>query len=182
MLAGMITISPNLTFTGLPPITTTTAYQAQSVTFSDAPILETAIGLNGLPTSFNAAVFSVWLDIPDSGGNTGIIFSNQQGGTEPGIQVKIQNDSTGSPQLTVEAWDAASNPIVLATYDFTGWTNWVNILASIDTATQQLQVWANTLTSNQLVERHLTPLSITWSSSNPSGALGVTPWSLEVVP
>ena len=167
----------------LPSNTTTTTYQAQSVTFSTATSLETAAGLVGLPSSFNTAVFSAWVDIPDTGGNTGIIFGNQQGGTEPGIQVSVQNDaSSGSnPQIQVHAWDADSNPIVAATYDFTGWANWVNILVTINTASQQLQVWANTVTAGGLVETELTPVSLTWSSSNPIGAQSVTPWSLEVI-
>lgn len=165
---------------GLPAITTPSTYQAQSVEFSTSTVLQTAAGLNGLPSSFSNAVFSVWLDIPDGGGNTGIIFGNQQGGTEPGIQIAIQNDSVGAPELTIEAWDAGSNPIVAATYNFAVWSNWVNVLISIDTATNQLQVWANTLTSNKLVESELSPASIVWSSTNPIAAL-TTPWSLEIV-
>jgi hypothetical protein len=57
----------------------------------------------------------------------------------------------------------------------------VNILATINTASQQLQVWANTVTAGGLVETELTPVAITWSSSNPIGAQSVTPWSLEVL-
>lgn len=108
-----------------------------------------------------------------------MVFGNQQGGTEPGIQITIQNDAAGSPQITFSAWDASSNPIVVATYDFSSWTNWVNLLVSINTATQQLQVWANSLISEHLVESELTPTAINWNSSNPIGALG-TPWALSV--
>ena len=164
---------------GLPPITTTTTYQAQSVSLTTETTLETSTGLNGLPASFSTAVFSVWLDIPDSGGGAGMVFGNQQGGTEPGIQITIQNDAAGSPQIIFSAWDASSNPIVVATYDFSSWTNWVNLLVSINTATQQLQVWANSLISEHLVESELTPTAINWNSSNPIGALG-TPWALSV--
>lgn len=160
---------------GLAPITTMTTYQAQSVSFTNATVLDTAAGLNGLPEDFSTCVFSAWVFIPDVAGSTGIIF-----GSNPGILITIQNDSTGSPQITVQAWDINSNPIVFATYDFIGWATWVNILMSINTATQQLQVWVNTLTVDQLVENQLTPVSITWSSSNPIGG-GATPWQLGVV-
>lgn len=165
---------------GLPAITTTDTYQAESVTLTDTNLLLTLMGLNGLPTSFSTAAFSVWLDIPDGGGNTGIIFGDQQGGTQPGLQITIQNDATGAPEITIEAWDASSNPIVVATYNFATWADWVNILVSIDTANQLLQVWANTLISDVLVENHLTAASLVWSSTNPIGALTTTPWSLEV--
>lgn len=164
----------------LPPTSTTTNYQAQSVTLIQTDMLETVAGLNGLITSFATAVFSVWLSLPDGGDNSGIIFGNQQGGTEPGLQITIQNDGFGAPQISVEAWDASSAPIVAATYSFTAWTDWVNVLISIDTANQKLQVWANTITSEALVEEQLTASSITWSSSNPIGALGATPWQLSV--
>jgi hypothetical protein len=167
---------------GLPAVTTSNTYQAQSVEFSTSTTLQTAAGLNGLPTSFFAAVFSVWLQIADGGGNTGITFGNQQGGTKPGFQVNIQNDSVGAPEIVVKAWDANSNPIVVANYNFATWSNWVNVLVSLDTATQQIEVWANTLTGNLLVETNLTPSSVTWSSTNPIGALAATPWSLAIVP
>jgi hypothetical protein len=166
---------------GLPAITTTSTYTAQSVEFTSATSLQTATGLNGLPSSFSNAVFSVWLYIADGGGDTGIIFGNQQGGTEPGLQITIQNDAVGAPEISLEAWDASGNPIVTATYDFAAWSNWVNVLISIDTATQQLQVWANTVTSNELVEDQLTAASLTWHSTNPIAALSTTPWSLEIV-
>lgn len=169
------------TFSGTqPPTTTTTTYQAQSVTLVETDSLQTATGLNGLITSFSTAVFSVWLLLPDGADNSGIVFGNQQGGVEPGLQITIEDDGFGGPQVTIKAWDASSNPIVVATYDFVAWTDWVNVLVSIDTANQKLQVWANTLTANVLVEDHLTPVSIVWSSSNPIGALPATPWSLQV--
>ncbi len=122
----------------------------------------------------------MWLDIPDGALNSGIIFGNQQGGTAPGIQITMEDDGFGGPQMLVQAWDASSNPIVSASYSFTGWANWVNVLVSIDTANQKLQVFATTLTANLLVESNLTPSAITWSSSNPIGVLAATPWSLRV--
>jgi hypothetical protein len=93
----------------------------------------------------------------------------------------VQNDLTGSPQITIEAWDASSNPIVVATYDFTTWGAWVNLQISIDTATHVLQVYANTITSSVFTETKLTPASITWSSTNPISAPGLQPWHVTVV-
>lgn len=159
---------------------TTTAYQAQSVTMLYTNSMQTAAGLNGLISSFSTAVFSVWLYIPDGAANSGIIFGNQQGGTAPGIQITVQDDGFGGPQMLVQAWDASSTPIVSASYSFTGWANWVNVLVSIDTVNHKLQVWANTLTANVLVETNLTPTVITWSSSRPIAVLATTPWSLRV--
>jgi hypothetical protein len=159
----------------------TTSYQAQSVTFAENTILATATGLNGLPTSFPAFVFSVWLNIPDTTG-AGLIFSNQGNAANPGISITMQNDVKGSPQITVECWDASSNPIVTATYDFTTWAAWVNILISVDTVTQKIQVWANTLVSSALKETELSDVSLTWASSNPIGAPATQPWKIGVVP
>lgn len=170
------------TFSGTqPPVTTTTTYQAESVSFTSATVLETVTGLNGLVSSFSTAVFSVWLFIPDGGGDTGIVFGNQQSGVAPGLQISAQNDATGAPEISVQAWDAGSSPIVSATYTFTGWAGWVNLLVSIDTLHNKLQVWANRLSSNVLVESDLTPTSITWSSTNPIAANAGTRWSLKVI-
>jgi hypothetical protein len=160
-------------------VNTTTAYQAQSVKLT-TETLATASGLVGLPTAFFSAVFSVWLNLPDTGA-AGVVFSNQGGSATPGLSLTIKNDAAGSPQITVEAWDSAAAPIVAATYDFTNWVAWVNILISIDTATQQLQVYANTLVANVLTETLLTAASITWSSSHAIAPAATQPWSLVAV-
>lgn len=160
-------------------IRTPSTFQAQAVAFTTA-ILQTPADLVGLSSGFSTAVFSVWVEIPDGVG-TGIIFGNQGAAATPGLQVTIQNDATGTPQITVEAWDASANPIVLATYDFTTWATWTNILISIDTATQQLQVYANTVVGSALVENELTPVAITWSSSNQIAPGATQPWTLEAV-
>jgi hypothetical protein len=161
-------------------VSTTTTYQANSVIIT-GETLETAQGLVGLPTSFYTALFSVWLNLPESGG-TGLIFSNQGGMATPGLSITIQNDATGSPQITVKAWDSSSAAIVVATYDFTTWAAWVNILISIDTATQQLQVYANTIVSNKLVESNLSPVAITWSSSHAIAPSATQSWAVTAVP
>jgi hypothetical protein len=143
----------------------TTTYQAQSVKILP-PVLGTTNPVNGLPPSFFAAVFSVWLDIPDGGGNGPIFFTLNSGGTHS-LSIVIQNDSTGSPQITIKAWDVSGAMIVSATYNFAVWSAWVNILISINAATHQLQVYANTIVSNKLAEKLLIPVSVAWTSSNP---------------
>lgn len=166
------------------PISTTQTYQALGVQITSPTLLQTASGLVGLPPSYHTALMSVWALIPD-GSATGFVFSNQaddtHGTTNPGLFVMIQNDATGTPQITVEAWDASNASIVTATYDFSTWTTWVNILISIDTATQVLQVYANTIVSNLLVETHLSPASIAWHSTNAIAQSATRPWHLAVV-
>ena len=161
-------------------VSQTTTYQAQAVTIT-AATLRTSAGLIGLPPSFATAVFSVWLDIADGGSATGIVFSNQGSSAAPGVSITIQNDATGSPQIAVKAWDASAAPIVAAAYAFTGWSAWVNILISIDTATQVLQVYANTMAANLLVETLLTTTSIAWTSANPIAPSASQPWHLTAV-
>lgn len=166
-------------------ISTTTTYQAQSVTITSPTRLLTASGLNGLAPSFTTALLSVWLSIPDVGTATGLILSNQTDDTHvspnPGLFVQVQNDFTGTPQITIKAWDTAGAIIVTATYAYATWGAWVNLLASINTATQTLQVYVSTLTAGILVESHLTPSAITWSSSHPIAASGTQPWHVAVV-
>lgn len=158
----------------------TTAYQAQSVTITAPTMLDTPSGLNGLAPLFSTAVFSLWLKIP-SGSTTGVVFGNQGGSAVPGLQISIQNDGVGDPQITIEARDVAGDPIVDATYEFSTWAAWVNLLISIDTTNNVLQVYANTLVSNALVETLLTETAITWSSTNPIAADPDAPWLLTVV-
>lgn len=158
-------------------ITNATTYQPNSVLIRGVE-LETASGLVGLPQRFSTAVFSVWMDIPDGAASTGIVFSNQGGTANPGLSITIQNDQTGTPQIAVEVWDSASTPIVSASYDFTSWAAWTNVLISIDTATQALQAWANTITADAVVESELTATSITWASSNPIAASATAPFAL----
>jgi hypothetical protein len=156
------------------------AYQPLGVSFKAPTELETSSGLNGLAPSFSSAIFSVWLLLPDNE-PSGIFFSNQtddtHGTTNPGLFISVQNDDAGSPQITIEAWDANNTIIVSATYDFTNWATWVNLLISIDTASQTLQVFANTI-STILVETELTPVSITWISSNPIASSPTQPFHI----
>lgn len=165
-------------------IITPSAFQAQSVIDTSPTELRTTTGLVGMPISFSAGVFSVWLDIPDSTG-AGFYFSNQDddtlGTTNPGVLIKIQNDTQGTPQITIKLYDASNAIIVSATYDFTTWAAWVNLLISFDATTQQIQVWANTLVSSMLVETELTAASLTWSSSNPVAPAAAQPWHVALV-
>ncbi len=168
---------------GAIPTTQTINYTPQSVEF-DSTSIATSSGLAGLPTSFSTALLSVWLNLPDGGGY-GFNWSNQtddtHGTTNPGLFIQIQNDATGTPQITVKAWDASNAIIVTATYDFTSWAAWVNVMVSINTATHVLQVYANTVVGTSVVENHLTPVAITWSSSNPIHAGSTQPWHLDLV-
>jgi hypothetical protein len=158
-------------------------YQPYAVEIDSPTALATPTGLVGLPASYSSALFSVWLYIPDGGGS-GLIFSNQTDDSHvipnPGLFIQINNDGYGSPQVTVEAFDEASAQIVYATYFFAAWSVWVNVMISIDTSSQRLQVYANTISGATLVETLLTPATITWSSSNPIGGLGSQPWHVAV--
>ena len=161
------------------PTSIVTSYQPKSVILTAPTILETSGGLVGLPTVIPAIWLSLWIDAPDSTGS-GVIFSNQAddtlGSTNPGLFIKIENDTLGTPQLTIKAWDNANAIIVSATYDFTTWSNWVNIIISMDTVTNQIGVYANTIVAGLLVESHLTAVSLVWSSTNPIGASPTQPW------
>lgn len=167
-----------------PPAAVSTSYNPEAVKITSPAHLQSPSGLNGLPTTFHTAVLSLWVLIQD-GQASGVIFSNQTDdthvATNPGLFVSVQNDAIGSPQITIEAWDAANALIVTATYDFAVWAAWTNLLASIDTATQVLQVYANTIVGGLLVETALTPASITWHSSNAIAPSATQPWHLSVV-
>jgi hypothetical protein len=160
-------------------VNTTTTYQANSVVITGETLATTG-GLVGLPTAFHSAVFSVWLSLPEVGG-TGLAFQNQGVSETPGLSIIIQNNATGTPQIVVSAYDATPLPIVVGNYNFTTWAAWVNILISIDTATQRLQVYANTLVSNVLVETRLTPVSLVWLSSNAIAPAATQPWTVTAV-
>lgn len=167
------------------PSTTFSAYDPKSVTITSPEVLQTASGLIGLPSSFSSALLSIWVDLPDSDGS-GIYFSNQTddtlGSTNPGLLIKIENDTLGTPQLSIAAFDMSNAPIVGAGYAFTNWADWVNLLISIDTTTQQLQVYANTIVAGALVETLLTPTAISWSSTNPIAPSFTQPWHVSTVP
>lgn len=166
------------------PTTTTTSYQPTSVKLTRPTVLETVDGLSGLPTGVSSLLFSMWLDMPDADGS-GIFWSNQTddslGATNPGLWMKLQNDTQGTPQFSIKAWDASNAIILNATYDFTNWPNWVNLLISIDTASNKIQVYANTIVSGSLVETHITAASLTWSSTNPIDFPVDQPWHIAAV-
>lgn len=159
------------------------SYQAQAVTITYPTKLQTGSGLNGLPTAFSSFVFSLWVNIPDSAYDS-LYFSNQtddtHGTTNPGLFINIQNDVTGTPQITIQLWDGSNGTILSATYNFTTWATWTNILISVNTTTQKIQVWASTLVSQVLVETQLTAASLTWSSNNAIGASATQPWHLAL--
>jgi hypothetical protein len=167
------------------PSTTFSAYDPKSVTITSPEVLQTGTGLTGLPSAVSTALLSIWVDLPDADGS-GIYFSNQTddtlGSTNPGLLIKIENDTLGTPQLSIAAFDMSNAPIVGAGYAFTNWAAWVNLLISIDTTTQQLQVYANTIVAGSLVETLLTPTAISWSSTNPIAPSFTQPWHVSTVP
>ena len=144
-------------------------YCANPVTITSPSLIETAGPLAGV-AAFTAAVFSAWVLIPDGSQPSGLIFANQgalpPGSPNGGLLIQIANDSSETPQIEVSAWDASNDVIVSATYDFATWATWVNVAVSIDTATQQLQVYATTQIGGSKTIAALTPVSLTWSSTN----------------
>jgi hypothetical protein len=152
-------------------------YCAIPIKITSPTLLNTSDALIGLTDGFDTAVFSVWLNIPDDGGIHGLIFTNQG----RNITIQIQNDDEGSPEIRIIAWDTSNVEIVSANYNFTNWQAWVNILASIDTTSQTIQVYANTIIGGILVETELTPSSITWASSNPIGNSSGVTWNVGVL-
>lgn len=150
----------------LQPIVTT--YQPLGVTINSPTELDNT-ALTGLPVSFDAFVLSLWLDMPDDMGH-GIIITNQDdetlGTTNPGLYIKIQNDTQGMPQVRIKAWDAGNTALLTADYDFATWGDWVNIQISVGSTTNQISVFANTLVSGLPVQQELTGL-LTWGSTAP---------------
>lgn len=166
------------------PNTTIVSYQAQSVVLTSPVEIETETGLVGMPPSFSAILLSLWTDMPDTAG-AGFYFSNQVddtlGSTNPGIWIKVQNDTKGTPQLEIKAWDASNALIVDGQFDFSVWANWVNVMLSLDTATNQIGVYANTNTGGVLFETPLTASVLNWSSANPIAAPSDHPWHMATV-
>ncbi len=135
-----------------------------------APSQLTNTDLTGLDTNYPSAVFSVWLNLSD-GDATGIILINT------GLRISIDTST-----IAVQGIDGAVASVFNASYTFTNWADWVNVMVSFDTTTQQLQVWANTLVAGVLVETELTADTLTWSSRNPLCNPGTGSWVLEVAP
>lgn len=147
--------------------TQTVTYQAIGVALADGTRIANSSAAIGLPPQFFSAVFSVWVYGPT--GTGGIVFADQSHNTTPALSITLLN-----PEIVVEAWDTSGNQIVIASYIYTTWANWVNFQVSIDTATRTLQVYANTVVDNVLVETMLFASSIAWASSNAIN--GAAPW------
>ncbi len=152
------------------------------VIISSPTVLATVGALAEWPATSSAFVFSVWLEMPDDAGAHGIIFSNQAdnslGTTNGGVFIQIANDETLTPQITVKAWSALNVALVSATYPFAYWDTWVNVLISLDTSTQELQVYANTLIGADLVETPLIATTLTWGVAGLLSNLAGYPWRL----
>lgn len=127
----------------------------------------TSGALANTPAGFATALFSVWLYLPDTETDAGFFFGNQasditdSGTPNPGLQIIIENDASQQSgyEIAVSAYDALGNPIVQAQYQFTSWSAWANLMISIDSVGQRLQVAANRVL--------LTPLSVSWFSRTP---------------
>lgn len=162
--------------------TVTSQYCADPVKMAYPEKIQSLAELQGIGASISTAVFSGWFYLPDDAGNHGVIFSNQNDDTgaspNPGLLVVVSNDDTETAQIVIEAWDASNAPIVIAVYLFSNWVTWVNVMVSIDTSTQTIQVYANTIVTGELVESELTSVSLTWISSNPIANLAAQPWHL----
>lgn len=161
---------------------TTDSYQPLSVKMIEPTELDTAGRLVNLANPFANAVFSMWVYLPDVD-IAGLWFSNQDDDTAPstsGLQIGIQNDAAGTPQITVKAYDAGGAIIVSATYPYATWEQWVNLLISISPAGHNLQVYASANLAGTFTENHLTPSSITWSSTNSIGNPAGVPWRVKV--
>lgn len=159
---------------GLPQsaVLETLTYCMTPVVITKPTTLTSSSPIGTLPSNYANALFSVWLNLADASA-TGMILTNT------GFSLTVQNDSTGTPQFTITAKDAAAATIVSATYNYTSWSDWVNVLISIGCTSQQLQVFASTLVAGALVESELTPVSLTWSSANPIAQGGA--WQISVV-
>ena len=142
-------------------VVTTAAYQPYGVNLAAGVSVQNG-GLASLPASFATGVFSMWVFIPDSAA-AALSWTLQTSGGANAMTLNIQNDTSGTPEIQIELWDSAGNPIVTASYTFTNWSAWVNIMVSFSTTAQTMQVYANT----GGVETHLTASAITWSSTNP---------------
>ena len=150
------------------------SYCLNAVTITKPTVLETAAPLVATPAGLAFVLFSVWLDIPDGGLVTGVVF-----GSGSGLSITVNNDATATPEITIEALDQLGAVIVTATFAYATWDTWVNLLVSLDTAGHRLQVWASTLVASVLSESELSPSAITWGSTLPVANIG--PWLLEPV-
>jgi hypothetical protein len=154
-------------------------YFPKGVELSTYPAQElaTPAGLTGLPATFTTAVFTTWLYMPDVAGKAGLIFSNQANDAGPpngGLQIEMFNDLTHTPQIIVNAYDASATAIVQATFNFSGWSDWVWLGISIDTQTQILQVYAG----QGGTQAPVPATTEVWSSTNPIAAVATQPWHL----
>lgn len=150
------------------PATAATQYCAEAVEAVAPTELATSGPLLSVPSTFATALLSINVYLPDDVNERGVWFSNQTSDSAPGtggLQVGIFNDnsSPAGQQIIVRAYDVALAPIVVAFFAFTTWTAYANVLLSIDTSTETLQVFVNDGTGDQ----QLTPSSITWTSTNP---------------
>lgn len=158
---------------GLTPGSSALQYTAVPIEMTAPSGIATAGGLANMAYEGNALLVSLWAYLPDDGTPQGFVFGNALSASEgPGLWIAVANDQTApNDEISLALWDANGNPIVAARWTPTSWSSWVNLIFSIDTATQQLQLYANGVP--------LTASSLAWSSRaalpNPAGQ----PWILR---
>lgn len=139
------------------------------ITMTTPAQLQTPGALVGLPASYSSFVFSDWVYLPDDGTTRGLTFGNNN------LTIIIANDSSaGGNEIIVRATDASGAAIVDAEYAWVVWNSWVWIGITCDTATNQIQCWISTAGYG---DQPLSPVVLTWSSTNPIGNDGSS-WSL----
>lgn len=155
-------------------------YCATPIDIQTPTAMETSGALQNTPATFSTFVFSDWVRLVDDAELRGFWFSNQADDDAPGnggVQIGVFNDDTtpAGQQIIVRAWDASDDPIVDAAYGLTTWADWIWLGISMDTATNQLQVYVNAGLGDQV----LTPSYLIWSSTNPMANKTGEPWHIR---
>lgn len=148
------------------PQSVTSEYCPVGITMTSPSSIQTADALSGTAPSFSAFVFSDFVYLPDDSTTRGLVFGNSH------LQITIANDASSTNQIVVTATDASGDPILDAEYQWTDWAHWTWIGISVDTATNQISCWIN----STIVETALTPVVLTWSSTNPIPNDTGDPW------
>lgn len=156
----------------------TAQYQPKGIFMEMQQEIATGAALLATPATFTNALFAGWFYIPNKINPGGLWFGNQTDDTAPGtggVQIGIFND-TSSPagqQIVVRFFDASGNPIVAATYAWTGWMGWIwiGISVSVD---PRLQLYISD--GGDAVPQ--TPTSIIWTSTKPIANTAGQHWHL----
>ena len=158
----------------VPQYGTSATYQAIGVNITAPAELVKSGPLAVMPSSYANFLFSVWVYMPDDGTALhGMWFSNvgDHSHGNPGISIGIFNDQTHTPQIIVRAADASNALILDASFTYSAWSAWANVMVSVSTSAQVVQVYIG--------DTPATVSSVTWYSTNPvaeaSGTWTLTP-------